>query len=107
MFHSYRRLQKEKAKQRAINFDSNVIDRVFPAAKDDDIIELDLKYETDHGIELKTTPHQTSGEKLAFGRKLSSGQSLRFCRSRLPFRHGCGLWNKTSDRRLGCLPARP
>lgn len=53
MFHSYRRLQKEKAKQRAINFDSNVVDRVFPAAKDDDIIELDLKYETDHGIELK------------------------------------------------------
>ena len=53
MFHSYRRLKKEGSKQRAINFDGDVVDRVFPAARDDDAIELDLKYETDHGVELK------------------------------------------------------
>lgn len=53
MFHSYRRLKKERAKQRAINFDGDVVDRVFPAAKDDDNIELDLQYETDEGIESK------------------------------------------------------
>ena len=53
MFHSYRRLKKEGAKQRAINFDGPVVDRVFPSAKDDDIIELELRYETDRGIETK------------------------------------------------------
>ena len=53
MFHSYRRLNKERAKQRAINFDGDVVDRVFPAAKDDDNIELELKYETDEGVESK------------------------------------------------------
>jgi hypothetical protein len=50
VFHSYRRLGKERAKQRAINFDSHVVDRVFPAAKDTDEIELRLRYETDDGI---------------------------------------------------------
>jgi hypothetical protein len=53
MFHAYRRLGKERAKQRAINFDGDVVDRVFPAAKDDDVIELDLSYETDQGVQLK------------------------------------------------------
>jgi hypothetical protein len=49
VFHSYRRLGKERAKQRAINFDSDVVDRVFPAAKDTDEIELLLRYATDDG----------------------------------------------------------
>lgn len=49
MFHSYRRLGKERAKQRAINFDADVVDRVFPAAKDTDSIELLLRYQTDGG----------------------------------------------------------
>jgi hypothetical protein len=50
VFHSYRRLGKERAKQRAINFDSDVVDRVFPAAVDTDEIELLLCYETDDGV---------------------------------------------------------
>lgn len=49
MFHGYRRLGKERAKQRAINFDSEVVDRVFPAAADTDRIDLSLRYQTDQG----------------------------------------------------------
>jgi hypothetical protein len=49
MFHEYRRLGKEGSKQRAINFDGNVVDRVFPAASDSDIISLELQYATDKG----------------------------------------------------------
>ncbi|WP_298933349.1 ATP-binding protein [uncultured Ramlibacter sp.] len=40
MFHEYRRQGKEGAKQRAINFDWDVVDQVFPAAKDADIIDI-------------------------------------------------------------------
>jgi hypothetical protein len=54
VFHSYRRLGKERAKQRAINFDGEVVDRVFPAAKDVDKIDLMLLYETDTGVAMKT-----------------------------------------------------
>ncbi|MHA6820123.1 ATP-binding protein [Ralstonia pseudosolanacearum] len=50
MFHEYRRQGKEGSKQRAINFDWDVVDRVFPAAKDSDVIELDLRYDTDGGV---------------------------------------------------------
>lgn len=50
MFHEYRRQGKERSKQRAINFDWDVVDRVFPAAKDSDRIEMELKYETDSGV---------------------------------------------------------
>jgi hypothetical protein len=50
MFHEYRRQGKEGSKQRAINFDGDVVDRVFPAAKDFDTIEMDLRYDTDNGI---------------------------------------------------------
>lgn len=53
MFHSYRRLGKERAKQRAINFDGDVVDRVFPAAKDSDRILMDLQYECDAGVAWK------------------------------------------------------
>ncbi|MFC3677778.1 ATP-binding protein [Ferrovibrio xuzhouensis] len=49
VFHEYRRQGKEGSKQRAINFDWDVVDRVFPAAKDDDRIDMDLEYETDSG----------------------------------------------------------
>lgn len=49
MFHEYRRLGKEGSKQRAINFDWDVVGRVFPAAKDTDIIKLQLRYQTDTG----------------------------------------------------------
>ncbi|MDE2605864.1 MAG: ATP-binding protein [Burkholderiales bacterium] len=43
MFHEYRRQGKERAKQRAINFDWDVVDRVFPAAKDSDRIAIDCR----------------------------------------------------------------
>ncbi|MNK72916.1 DNA mismatch repair protein [compost metagenome] len=41
MFHEYRRQGKERGKQRAINFDWDVVDKVFPSAKDSDIIAID------------------------------------------------------------------
>lgn len=50
MFHEYRRRGKEGSKQRAVNFDGDVVDRVFPAAKDSDRIEMKLKYDTDSGV---------------------------------------------------------
>src|SRR5262245_30373489 len=53
MFHEYRRQKKERSKQRAVNFDWDVVDRVFPAAKDSDSIQMELWYDTDHGIETK------------------------------------------------------
>ncbi len=53
MFHEYRRQKKERAKQRAINFDGDVVDRVFPAAKNSDKILMTLRYETDAGIGMK------------------------------------------------------
>jgi len=40
MFHEYRRQGKERAKQRAINFDGDVVDRVFPSARDSDLIAI-------------------------------------------------------------------
>ncbi len=49
MFHEFRRLGKEGSKQRAINFDGEVVDRVFPAAKDSDEIRLELRFATDEG----------------------------------------------------------
>lgn len=53
MFHEYRRQNKEGSKQRAINFDWDVVDRVFPAASDSDRVEMDLLYETDRGVAKK------------------------------------------------------
>lgn len=50
MFHEYRRQGKEGSKQRAVNFDWDVVDRVFPAAKDSDLVEMDLLYDTDNGV---------------------------------------------------------
>ena len=50
MFHEYRRQGKEGSKQRAVNFDWDVVDRVFPAARDSDRIDMNLKYDTDKGI---------------------------------------------------------
>jgi hypothetical protein len=44
MFKAYRRLGKEGSKQRAINFDWDVVDRVFPAAKDSDKIDITCRY---------------------------------------------------------------
>lgn len=51
MFHAYRRLGKERSKQRAINFDGDVVDRVFPSAKDDEVIPLVMRFETDQGVQ--------------------------------------------------------
>ncbi|HEY0947145.1 MAG TPA: ATP-binding protein [Opitutaceae bacterium] len=48
-FHQYRRQGLEKAKQRAINFDGVVVDRVFPAAGETDEIPLQLEYLTSKG----------------------------------------------------------
>lgn len=50
MFHEYRRQGKEGSKQRAINFDWDVVDRVFPAAKDHERIDMALLYDTDAGV---------------------------------------------------------
>ena len=49
MFHAYRRGGREGSRQRAINFDSGVVDRVFPVAADNDRIALSLRYDTDGG----------------------------------------------------------
>lgn len=49
MFHAYRRSGREGSRQRAINVDSEVVDRVFPTAADTDRIPLELAYDTDDG----------------------------------------------------------
>lgn len=49
MFHAYRRSGREGSRQRAINFDGEVVDRVFPVAADTDRIALSLRYDTDNG----------------------------------------------------------
>lgn len=43
-FMAYRTAGKEVSRQRAINFDGEVVDRIFPAAKDTDEIPLELSY---------------------------------------------------------------
>lgn len=43
MFHAYRRDGREGSKQRAINFDWDVVDRVFPSAKDSDKILINCR----------------------------------------------------------------
>lgn len=53
MFHEYRRQGKEGSKQRAINFDSEVVDRVFPSVDDADRVPLSLAYDTDTGPQVK------------------------------------------------------
>lgn len=40
MFHEYRRQGKERAKQRSINFDLDVVNRIFPSAENPDIIAI-------------------------------------------------------------------
>lgn len=52
MFHAYRRSGREGSRQRAINFDGEVVDRVFPSASNNDRIALSLRYDTDHGPRL-------------------------------------------------------
>ncbi|MGH0275907.1 ATP-binding protein [Sinorhizobium meliloti] len=52
MFHAYRRSGREGSRQRAINFDGDVVGRVFPAATDLDRIPLLLFYDTDDGPQL-------------------------------------------------------
>lgn len=49
MFHAYRRAGREGSRQRAVNFDGDVVDRIFPTATDEDRIDLVLRYETDDG----------------------------------------------------------
>jgi hypothetical protein len=44
MFHAYRRDGREGSKQRAINFDWDVVDRVFPSAKDCDKVLINCRY---------------------------------------------------------------
>ena len=43
MFHAYRRDGREGSKQRAVNFDGDVVDRVFPSAKDSDEIFISCR----------------------------------------------------------------
>ncbi len=40
MFHEYRRQGKERGKQRSINFDWDVVDKVFPSAENQDTIAI-------------------------------------------------------------------
>ena len=49
MFHAYRRSGREGSRQRAINFDSHVVEKVFPAATKVERIALSLSYLTDGG----------------------------------------------------------
>lgn len=54
MFHAYRRDGREGSKQRAINFDGDVVDRVFPSAKDSEKIFLDCRcYDDEKSISEK------------------------------------------------------
>jgi len=53
MFHEYRRQGKERAKQRAINFDWDVVDTVFPSAKDSERIAIDCKRLEDDSTVIK------------------------------------------------------
>ncbi|KWS06090.1 hypothetical protein AZ78_3644 [Lysobacter capsici AZ78] len=51
MFHEYRRQGKERAKQRAINFDWDVVDTVFPSAEDQDTIAINCRrFEDEHTV---------------------------------------------------------
>ncbi len=52
MFYAYRRAGKEGSKQRAINFDGDVVDRVFPSAKDTDLIPIACRCLEDSGAVL-------------------------------------------------------
>lgn len=49
MFHEYRRQGKERAKQRSINFDRDVVDKVFPSAKYPDTIAITCRRLEDEG----------------------------------------------------------
>lgn len=51
MFHEYRRQGKERAKQRSINFDWDVVDKVFPSADDRQIIAIHCqRLEDEHTV---------------------------------------------------------
>lgn len=51
MFHEYRRQGKERAKQRAINFDWDVVDKVFPSAENQDTIAINCRrLEDEHTV---------------------------------------------------------
>lgn len=51
MFHEYRRQGKERAKQRSINFDWDVVDTVFPSAEDQDTIAINCqRIEDEHTV---------------------------------------------------------
>jgi len=43
MFHAYRASGREGSKQRAINFDWDVVDRIFPSANDVDRIAINCQ----------------------------------------------------------------
>ncbi len=49
MFHEYRRQGKERAKQRSINFDWDVVDKVFPSAENSDTIAITCRRLEDEG----------------------------------------------------------
>jgi hypothetical protein len=49
MFHEYRRQGKERAKQRSINFDWDVVGKVFPSAENPDTIAITCRRLEDEG----------------------------------------------------------
>ena len=65
MFHEYRRQGKEGSKQRAINFDGDVVDRVFPTARDTDRVAMELRFDTDRWCRLKRAFSDKAGQELA------------------------------------------
>lgn len=49
MFHEYRRQGKERAKQRSINFDRDVVGKVFPSAENPDTVAITCRRLEDEG----------------------------------------------------------
>ncbi len=55
-FGEFRRLGRETSKQRGINFDAEVVERVFPTAQTGSDINLSLRFRGDDGIRSETHP---------------------------------------------------
>ena len=55
-FAEFRRQGRETAKQRGINFDAEVVERVFPSASSEKDIQLSLSFRGDNGIKTELHP---------------------------------------------------
>ena len=93
--------RKEGSKQRAVNFDWDVVDRVFPAAKDSDLIEMRLRYDTDQGVAETQQWLKRQEKNWRLEGNCPNRQVLPLCRSGLSFRHGGGCGHTPATRLLG------